>query len=287
MDYDENFIMSPKVDFAFKEIMRNNKVCKGFLSAVLGIKDTNIKSIVMLNTNLSKVHEDEKQGILDVRLTMNNNTEIDIEIQVWYMKQWANRSVFYVSKMISEQPDINKKYSNMKKCINISILNFTYIKQTDRFYTSYHIREDKEHFKYTDIAEWHVVELPKLPEVPDGTAIYDWAKFINSEDRGEFEMLAKKNEYIAEAYKQLDIISQDQQKRLEYMARQKALYDYNELVYENYNDGYEKGKNEGVYEEKVRTAEKMLKRGVMTIDEISEDTGLSVAEIENIKANIT
>ncbi len=30
-----DFIMSPKVDFAFKELMRNEKVRKGFLSAVL------------------------------------------------------------------------------------------------------------------------------------------------------------------------------------------------------------------------------------------------------------
>ena len=94
-------------------------------------------------------------------------------------------------------------------------------------------------------------------------------------------MLAKKNNYLKEAYKQLDIISQDEQKRLEYTARQKALYDYNELVYENFTTGYEKG----VYEEKIRTAEKMLKRGVMTITEISEDTGLSIAELENIKTN--
>ena len=106
-------------------------------------------------------------------------------------------------------------------------------------------------------------------------------------------MLAKKNNYLKEAYKQLDIISQDEQKRLEYTARQKALYDYNELVYENFTTGYEKGvsegilkgKIEGVYEEKIRTAEKMLKRGVMTIAEISEDTGLSIAELENIKTN--
>lgn len=80
--YPDDFIMSPKVDFAFKELMTNDLVRKGFLSAVLNIKDTNIKSTVMLNTNLKKVHEDEKQGILDVRLTMNDNTEINIEIQL-------------------------------------------------------------------------------------------------------------------------------------------------------------------------------------------------------------
>ena len=35
--YSEDFIMSPKVDFAFKELMRDEMVRKGFLSAVLNI----------------------------------------------------------------------------------------------------------------------------------------------------------------------------------------------------------------------------------------------------------
>ena len=96
--YSEDFIMSPKVDFAFKELMRDEMVRKGFLSAVLNIKDTDIQSTVLMNTNLPRVHEDDKQSILDVRLTMNNNTEINIEIQLAYMSSWADRSTFYLSK---------------------------------------------------------------------------------------------------------------------------------------------------------------------------------------------
>ena len=124
--YDENFIMRPKVDFAFKEIMANPKALKGFLSAVLDISPEEIKSTELKNTNLRKIHEDEKQGILDVRLVMNNEKEIDIEIQLSYMATWADRSVFYVSKMLVEQVNINKRYSNIKKCIGINILDFKY-----------------------------------------------------------------------------------------------------------------------------------------------------------------
>ena len=241
-----DFIMSPKVDFAFKELMRDETVRKGFLSAVLGIKDTEIKKTVLLNTNLPKIHEDEKQGILDVRLTMNNNTEIDIEIQLAYMKAWADRSTFYVSKMLVEQVGINKKYSNIKKCIGINILDFDYIKDTQRFHTVYHISEDTEHIKYTDILEIHIVELPKLPTNDDGTDLYDWIKFIKAENKGEFEMLAKQSQYLQKAYETLEEISADQQKRLEYTARQKALYDYNTLMEENYERGIEEGVAKGI-----------------------------------------
>ncbi len=50
-------------------------------------------------------------------------------------------------------------------------------------------------------------------------------------------MLSKENEYLKTAYETLEEISADQQKRLEYTARQKALYDYNTLMEESYNRG--------------------------------------------------
>ncbi len=244
MGYSDDFIMSPKNDFAFKEIMVNEKVRKGFLSAVFDIPDTDVKTTIMLNTNLRKEHEDEKQGVLDVRLIMNDDTEIDIEIQLSYMKSWADRSTFYLCRMVSEQSDINKTYSNMKKCAAINILDFNYT-ETKRFHTTYHVREDKEHLLFTDKIEWHIIEMPKLPVNEDGTRLYDWVKFLSSKNREDFEMLAKRNAYIDEAYKQLDIISQDKLKRIEYMSREKALNDYTTFMNEHYDQGHKDGKVEG------------------------------------------
>ena len=42
----------------------------------------NWMSVTILNTFLRREHEDDKQGILDVRLRMDNEAEIDIEIQL-------------------------------------------------------------------------------------------------------------------------------------------------------------------------------------------------------------
>ena len=72
-----------------------------------------------------------------------------------------------------------------------------------------------------------MIEFLKFPaELKKGS--YDdillWAKFINAEQKEDFEMLAAKSPYIESAYQQLQIISQDNDKRLEYEARQKAIY---------------------------------------------------------------
>lgn len=77
-----NFLMKPKIDFAFKEIMNDEKARIGFLAAVLHIAPETIKSTRILNPYLRQTHADDKLGILDVRVLMNDDTEIDTEIQL-------------------------------------------------------------------------------------------------------------------------------------------------------------------------------------------------------------
>ena len=70
-------------------------------------------------------------------------------------------------------------------------------------------------------------------------------KFISSERKEDFEMLATKNTYIQSAYKTLQVISQDDQKRMEYEARQKALRDYNQGMLEAEERGEKRGEKRG------------------------------------------
>ena len=59
----EEFLMKPKVDFVFKEIMMDEQARLGFLSAALHIAPENIRETRILNTYLRKEHRDDKQGI--------------------------------------------------------------------------------------------------------------------------------------------------------------------------------------------------------------------------------
>ena len=238
----EDFIMKTKVDMAFKEIMMDEKARTGFLSAMLKIRPEDIKETRILNANLRKGHEDDKQGILDVRILMNDAVEINVEIQLTRLKVWANRALFYLAKMYADQIAPKQNYGVFKKCVSISILDFKLFPEEEDFYSCFHIREDTRNFIYTDKMEFHVLELPKLPEElkEDCSNIELWAKFINAERKEEFDMLAQKDPYIKSAYEQLQVVSQDKEKRLEYEARQKAIWDYNQMVLEAEERGEER-----------------------------------------------
>lgn len=282
------FLMKPKIDFAFKEIMANEKARIGFLSAILKIAPTDIKETKILNTNLRKVHEDDKLGILDVRILMNDNTEIDTEIQLAELKIWADRALFYISKMYTEQIESGDHYDVLKKCVSISILDFELFQDEKEYYSCFHIREDTRNTIFTDKMEFHVIELPKLPELPaeikesNCEDILLWAKFINAEQKEDFEMLAAKSPYIESAYQQLQIISQDKDKRLEYEARQKAILDHNQFMYEAEQRGEQRGREQGEKIGREATAKNLLSLGV-SIDTIAAATNLSIAEIEALQ----
>ena len=59
-------------------------------------------------------------------------------------------------------------------------------------------------------------------------------------------MIAEKDPYIKSAYNQLQIISQDKQKQLEYEAREKAIRNHNQLLFEAEQRGEERGEKRGM-----------------------------------------
>ncbi len=277
MDNLDNFIMKPKIDFAFKEIMEDVKARTGFLASILQIDPTDIKETRILNSNLRKLHENDKLGILDVRILMNDDTQIDTEIQLSELKIWSDRALFYISKMYTDQIGKGQKYDVLKKCVSISILDFILFENEPEFYSRFHILEDTRHFPYSDKMEFHVIELPKLPDsLRDDTGRIElWAKFINAEKKEEFDMIAEKDPYIQSAYDHLQVISQDEQKRLEYEARQKAILDYNQSIFE--------AEQRGEQRKTIAVAEKMLEAGYDPA-EILMFTGISKEQLMALQA---
>ena len=103
-------------------------------------------------------------------------------------------------------------------------------------------------------------------------------------------MLAEKDPYIGSAYQQLQIISQDKQKRLEYETREKAIRDHNQLLLEaeqrgiqlGKQEGIQLGKQEGIQEEAIRIAKDLLSLNVPD-DIIISSTHLTTEQLNALK----
>ena len=112
------FLMRPKNDFCFKQLMADAQIRQAFLSAVTGIPYEEIEETTLLPTSLEKQYKEDKLGILDVRIQLKNSGQVDVEMQVAAYEYWAERTLFYLSKMFTEQIHEGEGYDVLEKCIS-------------------------------------------------------------------------------------------------------------------------------------------------------------------------
>ncbi len=93
---------------------------------------------------------------------------------------------------------------------------------------------------------------------------------FGAKSREEIQMLAEKDEYIQKAYRRLEEMSADEQKRWEYEMRQKAIRDQRHML--------ASGRRRGEYKKAVEMAEKMLEAN-MPIEKVADYSGLQLQEI--------
>lgn len=285
---EDDFIMLPTVDFCFKELMRNDKVRKGFVSALLNCPPENIKQTALMPTILGRDTPEDKLGILDVRVLLEDGTQLDMEMQVAYFAYWEKRILFYLAKMYTGQLKKGESYEALKKCIHVSILDFIHFPEDEECYRVIHFCDKQSGKMYTDLLEIQILELKKmLPERKEENGVVDWMQFFNGKSRKEFFDMAKKNEYLDEACNTLMELSADEQKRLEYEAREKALRDYNSQMSSARKLGMEQGLQEGRQEgrqEGVNLAKRVFKLHMQgkTPDEIAEISQIPVEKVREI-----
>ena len=115
----------------------------------------------------------------------------------------------------------------------IKWLDFVHFPEDNRCYRKITFCDTKTGEIYTDIMEIHVLELRKLPpEDQNEEGIIRWMRFLNAKSRKELKEMAKQDEYFGEAYEELERLSADEKKRLEYETRLKYKRDkYAQLHY--------------------------------------------------------
>ncbi len=158
---DDNFIMLPVNDFSFKllfgDIKHKHRLIS-LLSAMLRLPREDFTDIEIINTELHKLFEDDKKGILDIRAMLSDGKQIDIEIQILPSVYMSERTLFYWAKMYTMQVKEVDTYDTLKKCITINILDYKFLPM-NKAHTVYHLTEDETKYRLTDILEVHFCEL--------------------------------------------------------------------------------------------------------------------------------
>jgi predicted transposase/invertase (TIGR01784 family) len=269
MDYD---ILPPTNDFVFKLLFGDNRhknILIAMLKSFVNLPDEDFE-LIFLDTYLKPEHEEDKMGILDIKVSTKTGKIIDIEIQVNPLLYIGERISFYKSRLIVDQIGKGEHYDKIQRVICVCITDHVIHKEDNRYLNYFCFCNPETGLRFKRIPEEiFTLELPKVPADSDGSKIWDWLQFLRAKQKGEFDMIATTNPEIREAVDVLYEISADEKVRAEYNARQKAWMDRQSQF-----DGYfKKGK--------IETARNLKSLGVST-DIIIKSTGLSFEEIAEL-----
>lgn len=270
--------LKPTNDFVFKKLFgeeKNVDILKDLIQAIL--PEMKIAEVVVnKDVSLERKLITDKLGILDVVATLNNNTKINIEMQVENLHNTIERSVFYQSGVYHESLAKGVPYINAFKTIGIWITDYDVFKKGP-FHEIVRLKRDYENIILTDKYELHYIQLSKFREKCKriSTKLDEWLTFIINENLEEIKMV--NNEYVKKAEEELEYLSGDEEtRRLAYL-REKAIRD--ELA------AIAQAKDEGINQEKITIAKKMLAEN-FDVETISKITGLTKEEIEKIKKDL-
>ena len=236
-----------------------------------------------VNPNLESDVIEGKSGVTDIKAkveSLNDTSDIDLEMQVAKEKDIADRILFYWAKMYTDSIDAGESYKKSRKAICVLIADFELddLMILDEYVTRWHVREDT----YKDVVLTEklylvIIELKKLKEKKDLSSaektLLNWCKFLNSPEKLE-ENIMTENENIKKAKEKLDEINSNEQEYWAAVARQKELIRQANIRRDAIEEGIEKGK--------IEIAKNMLKKN-MPLSDIVELTGLTKEEIQKLK----
>jgi predicted transposase/invertase (TIGR01784 family) len=282
---------SPRNDHYFKRLFgdeRDHEILTSFLKAALDIPEDEYGEIKVLDSSSAVEYKDDKVNILDVKLKTTSGQIVDIEIQRYPHTAFKNRIVYQEAKLIEEQLRAGDDYAKLHRAICIIITEFAFIHENKSYHNRYELYDKRTKSTFSDILDIHIFELEKLPEADDGEAVWDWLKFIDSDEVIDMEAIAKKNVGIRKAVTRYKELASDEQEHMLAEAAVKADRDKRAMLDYAKDEGREEGRAEErlasarrMKEERLASAKRMKADGVEPAL-IAKYTGLTVNEIERL-----
>ena len=266
---------------AFFSRKGNEKYLIDFLNALLKINI--IKIDIREEVNLEKLSKSEKGGRLDLLATLNDDTIVNIEMQMENSGNILQRNEVYQSKIMSRESRAGVEYEDTKQIISVFILNYNLFGFEEYMQKTVTVLEEHRDYCIDKSIQTYYIQLPKFRKInPDmNNKLNQWLVFIDGEDWGKIKMAEKNNKILKEAEKEVNYLTGDAETRRLAELREKWDFDWNWSMGYAKKEGREEGRKEMLKKQK-ETAKKLLKMG-LSIEQISEATELSKEEINKLK----
>ena len=270
-------IISPKMDFVFRELMEDDEVRRYFICDALNMSVEQVKETRLGNPFLRRRHRKMKLGILDVKVFLQDGTRINLEMQLRRQKFWEKRSLYYLAKMYVDILFVGEHFDRLRRCIGISILDFN-LTEDERYHSVYRMR-DENGKDYSDLLELHIIELRKT--LTGNSRLDDWIRLFNAETEEDLHMIKTKNAGVQRAKYVLQEMSLTEAMRDALESYRKKRMDRKSEDAYVYDQGKEAGEQIGIERGKQAEIFSSVQEGDYSAERGAQKMGISVHEFRN------
>ncbi|NLI76045.1 MAG: Rpn family recombination-promoting nuclease/putative transposase, partial [Candidatus Riflebacteria bacterium] len=155
-------------DFVFKYIFGRKSqepLLAKLLNALLQREgNRQITEVEILNPYNAKETASAKASIVDVKAMDQAGRRFLVEVQVKSRPDQVARSLFYLSRLFTEQLGGGEPYEDLCQATAVSLLGFRLFRQHSRVQSVFRFREADLGFELSDLLDLHFLELPKVAE---------------------------------------------------------------------------------------------------------------------------
>ena len=210
-------------DYMFRVILQKHKnVLRSIVCACLKLETEAVQDIVVQNPIELGEAIDDKTFILDIHVLLNNNTIINLEMQVLDLKDWPERSLSYLARSYDNVAK-GDEYINVKPVYHIGFLNYTLFPEYPEFFAKYRMMNLKNHHVYTTKFNLYVVDLTQIELATQediDTGLVYWTQVFKAKTWEELRQMAERNQELQEATEALYVYNQDEIVKQQCRARQ-------------------------------------------------------------------
>ena len=239
-------------DYMFRAVLqKNTKVLAGLVGSLLYLDpetlDVEIANPIILGESI-----DDKTFVLDVEVTVNKKTHLDLEMQVINYGNWKERALSYLCRSFDNLTR-GSNYIDPAPAVHIGFIDFSLFGDAPEFYATYKMKNIKNHRIYTDKMWLSVVELNSIELATEEDCLYkidQWAKLFKAKTWEELKAMATTDQYMESAVNTMYELSAD--RMVKEQCRRRAEYE----LYQKYQAEENARKDALIAQQRAELADK-------------------------------
>ena len=267
-----NIMIAGACDYLFRALLQSdNETLKALLASLLKTDVENIQSAEVTNPVLLGEGIGDKTFIMDVRVKLNNEGNIDLEMQVIHEHGWTDRSLSYICRDF-DQLNTGMPYSDVKPVRQISICDFTLFEDAPEFYATYkliNVRSRERVYSEKLVISNLDLTRPDLATKDDKDyGLEEWCGLFKARTWEDMRMPAENNAIMGKAISGVWQLTEEERIREQCRAREEWLI----------NDKWKR--------DKIAEQEAELKKKDSEIEELKSRDKENIRTIEKLMREI-